>query len=113
MRRIRLRLSVAVVTLLLTEATATYGAGTTLYFWGLQREAAQCVEREGVIQYWVNGQSYTIRRTDVTKIEGPCPPANVPSVQGSAPSVVPQSRPSPAELPPLLLAAQEGRVRGA
>src|SRR5262249_14350146 len=78
---------------------------------GLQREAEQCVEREGVIQYWVNGQSYTIRRTDITKIDGPCPSADVPSAQGSAPSVGTQSRPSPAELPPLLLAAKEGRVQ--
>jgi len=34
MRCTPLRLSVVVVTLLMTQAATTYGAGTTLYFWG-------------------------------------------------------------------------------
>jgi len=31
---------------------------TRLYLWGLRRDAEQCIERDGVIQYRVNGQSW-------------------------------------------------------
>jgi hypothetical protein len=86
-------------------------AGTTLYFWGLRRDAEECVERDGVIQYRVNGQSYMLRRTDVTKIEGPCPSVEGTSSQGSTPSVVTLGTSTPADPPPLLLAAKEGRVQ--
>jgi ankyrin repeat protein len=68
----------------------------TLYFDTIHRTAERCWERDGVMFYVVDGQTYQIPRAAVTHIDGTCA-EGPPSADSGA-------------LPPLLEAAKAGRL---